>query len=219
MRIFILLFLSLNINNLHAEQRQTISFPTADGGSVEADYYPAGLHGIVLAHGAIFNKESWQSFSKQLNNKGFSVLAINFRGYGNSVSGKKPAALYEDILAGVNFLKQQKHIKKVSVLGASMGGAAAAEAAIHAKPSDIYKLILLSPANVSHPEQLKGSILFIASQDEFLRKTITAQFNAAPGPKQLRLIPGKAHAQHIFKGKQAALLSESILEFLSAAPE
>jgi hypothetical protein len=37
-----------------------VSFPTADGGTVVADFYAAsGPDAVVLAHGAAFDKASW----------------------------------------------------------------------------------------------------------------------------------------------------------------
>ena len=41
----------------------------------------------MLAHGAIFNKESWAKQAQLLAKEGFAVLAIDFRGYGKSQAG------------------------------------------------------------------------------------------------------------------------------------
>jgi hypothetical protein len=39
---------------------QEVSFPTADGGTVVAELYTAsGSEGVVLAHGAALDEESW----------------------------------------------------------------------------------------------------------------------------------------------------------------
>jgi hypothetical protein len=68
-------------------------------------------------------------------------------------------------------------------------------------------LILLSPASVYQPEKLKGVLLFIASKDEYLTKGLKSAYNKAPAPKTYKLIPGSAHAQHIFKTPQADTLT------------
>lgn len=40
------------------EAQDRVTFPTEDGGLIFADVYGTGSHGVVLAHGGRFNKES-----------------------------------------------------------------------------------------------------------------------------------------------------------------
>ncbi len=194
-----------------------VSFITDDQATIYADFQKRGGHAIVLAHGAIFNKESWGVFGRVLSDKNYSLLAIDFRGYGKSTSGKQSHGFYKDILAAIQFLKAQQGISQITVLGASMGGAAAAKASVYAQPGDIKQLILLSPASIYQPEKLKGAILFIASEDEYLVDALQALYRQAPEPKKLVLIPGNAHAQHIFKTSQAELLTKTITDFLATS--
>ncbi len=129
-----------------------VSFPTADGGVVRADLYGTGVRGVVLGHGARFDKASWGKQAEVLAKAGFRVLAIDFRGYGQSRGGDKSAPgsgeKYEDILAAVRYLRENG-AKTVSVIGASMGGGAAGTAAIHARPGEIDRLILLAAVPVA----------------------------------------------------------------------
>lgn len=192
---------------------QAVTFMTADGGSINALLFGKGHHAVVLAHGAVFNKESWGDFAAALAAQGFTAMALDFRGYGDSKPGSKPDGLYEDILAAVRYLRQHGAVK-VSVVGASMGGGAAAKASVAAKPGEIDKLVLLSPATIGRPEHLQGEILFLASQDESMAGSIKAMFEKAPDPKNLTLFEGTAHAQHIFKTEQADKLTALIIEFL-----
>lgn len=194
---------------VQAQPPQTVSFPTRDGGEIYANLYPAGKRSIVLAHGAIFNKESWEPLAQSLLENDLTVLAIDFRGYGKSRPGRQSRAMELDILAAIQFLKQSGH--NVSVLGASMGGGAAARAA---EPGAIDKLILLSPVPVAHPEKIQGNKLFIASKDEPMASQVKAQYRLAPEPKQLQLIGGSAHAQHIFKTEHGEELRKIIVDFL-----
>ncbi len=197
-----------------AQSAQSVSFTTADGGLIHATLYQSGEQGIVLAHGAVFNKESWKPLAKLLAEHGLTVLAIDFRGYGKSTPGRQGSALEQDILAAIRYLHQQLAKPSVSLLGASMGGVAAAKAAIAAEPGSIDKLILLSPAPVRHPERIQGTKLFIASKNEPLAPQVEAQYQKAPLPKQLKLIAGSAHAQHIFKTAHGEELKQIILDFL-----
>ncbi len=199
-----------------AGQASEVSFPTADGGTVYAHLHGSGPRGVVLAHGAVFNKESWQPLAEELAANGYYVLAIDFRGYGESVAGSDPRALYRDVLAGVRYLTRE-HGVEVDVIGGSMGGGAAAGAAGMSDPGEIRRLILLSGVPISNPERMQAeSILFIASEGEPMVQRVRDQYDRAADPKRLELLPGDAHAQHIFATDQAAELTALILEFLSA---
>ncbi len=208
------IFFVCSLSLANAKPFQSVSFATNDGATIFANYYPSGNHVVILAHGAIFNKESWEKLSRELTDNGLSVFAIDFRGYGQSTAGNKSNGKYLDILGAINYLQTQPDITKISVLGASMGGGAAAKASIHSKAGDISKLILLSPMPASNPEKLKGNILYIVSKKESIAKTIKQQFKKTPDPKILVEIEGSAHAQHIFKTAQAKNLTKIIVDFL-----
>jgi len=214
LRVLLIVFCFFLAESSLAEE---ISFKTADKATIYANYLPRGSHAVLLAHGAIFNKDSWGAFEQRLLDENFTILAIDFRGYNKSAKGEKSGALYEDILAGVKFLRNHKNIEKITVLGASMGGVAAAKASVYSKANSFDQLILLSPAKVFKAEALKGNKLFIASDKESLLKAIESAFNKAPEPKQLLLIKGKAHAQHIFNTPQADVLTTAIIKFLNSS--
>jgi len=211
MKYLLFLVFSLFSTGLLAKE---VSFATTDHATIYAQFQQRGPHAVLLAHGAIFNKESWGEFEQRLVQENYSVLAIDFRGYGKSTQGDQSRALYADILAAVQFLKAKQGVRQITVLGASMGAAAAAKASVLSAPGAIDQLILLSPASVYHAENLKGELLFIASEGEYLVKAVQSAFKKAPEAKQIVLIPGSAHAQHIFKTAQARLLTDHILNFL-----
>ena len=212
-RLFAIALLSL-ANMTNAADFREVSFPTADGGTVYANRYGDGERAVVLAHGKVFNKESWHAQAQHLAAEGYQVLAIDFRGYGRSTAGSEGNALDEDVLAAVRYMHEQGS-KSVSVIGGSMGGSAAARAATQAKPGEIDKLVLLSPVPIANPEAMRAhTLIYIASRDEGLTPRIRAQYQAAPEPKQIELLPGSAHAQHIFKTDQAEVLMQTILRYL-----
>ena len=198
-----------------AQAARDVSFPSADGGTVDADLYGQGTHGVVFAHGAIFNKQSWAPLAKRIAAHGYRALAIDFRGYGKSRGGRDGDALDQDVIAAIRWLHAQG-VQSVSVVGGSMGGGAAGQAATEVKRGEIDKLVLLSPMPINHPDQLKAnSILYIASRNEGLAPTVREQFAQAPQPKQLELLDGSAHAQNIFATTQAQHLSDIIVQFLT----
>jgi len=213
--LFVALILVVAGSASAQEAPAAVSYPTADGGTIHAEVYGDGSHAVLLAHGRIFNKESWEPLARRLEDAGYQVLAIDFRGYGDSAAGSGGNVLEQDILGGIRYLHERQNVAAVSVLGGSMGGGASARAAILVAPGQIEALILLSAGSVDSPDQLHaGRILFIASEDEPMTPGIRDQHAQAPDPKTLVLLPGAAHAQHIFKTDQAERLVEEILGFL-----
>jgi pimeloyl-ACP methyl ester carboxylesterase len=203
--------------------QQIVSFPTQDGGVVYADVYGDGDRGIVLAHGARFNKESWEKQARTLARSGFQVLALDFRGYGKSrgpgQADPLSAPLYLDVLAAVRYLRKRV-AHSVSVVGASMGGGAAGDASIASEPGEIARLVFLAAAPNGTAEKLKSASLFIVARDDAsgdgLRLPgIRAQYDRAPEPKELIILDGSAHAQFLFQTQQAERVMQEILRFLS----
>jgi alpha-beta hydrolase superfamily lysophospholipase len=195
-----------------------VSFPTPDGGLIYADLYGDGGRGVVLAHGAQFDKSSWEKQARVLEKAGFRVLAIDFRGYGQSRGGapsqSRYAELYIDVLAAVRYL-HENGAKTVSVIGGSMGGGAAGAAAVASKPGEIDRLVLLAPAPIDEPQKLKGRKLFLTSRGDPRADKIREEYEKAPEPKELYILDGSAHAQHIFATEQGERLMREILRFLN----
>jgi pimeloyl-ACP methyl ester carboxylesterase len=205
-----------------AMAQEHVSFPTEDGGMVYADIYGQGERGIVLAHGGRFNKESWEKQAQELVKSGFRVMAIDFRGYGQS-RGPQSKSGFEgveyDVLAAVRYL-HKTGAKTVSIIGASFGGSAAADASILAEPGEIDRLVLLAAWTGGPPEKIKGRKLFIVARDDAnddgprLPK-IRANYEKAAEPKELVILDGSAHAQFLFATDQGERLMHEIVRFLS----
>jgi len=194
---------------------QPVAFDTADGGRIVADLYGEGRDAVVLAHGARFDKESWAPLAGTLAGAGHRVLALDFRGYGQSKTGREDKALYQDVLAAVRYLRAHG-AATVSVVGASMGGGASGRAAVEARPGEIDRLVLLSPVSIQDPGAIHaGTVLYIASRDEPMAPGVKEQFARAPEPKRLELLDGDAHAQNIFPTAQGPRLTKLIVDFLS----
>ncbi len=207
-----------------AVAQKTVSFPTADGAILFADLSGSGERAVVLVHGGRFNKESWAPQARTLVANGFEVLAIDLRGYGEShgPGDKDPmgAPLEQDVLAAVRYL-HERGATSVSVVGGSMGGAAAGDASIASKPGEIDKLVILGAAPNEPAEKLKSPTLFIVARDDSngdgLRLPgIRAQYERAPEPKRLIVLDGSAHAQYLFQTDQGERVMQEILHWLSA---
>jgi pimeloyl-ACP methyl ester carboxylesterase len=203
---------------------QQISFPTQDGGVVSAHRYGEGDRAVVLAHGGRFDKESWATQAKALADAGFRVIAIDFRGYGQSRgpgdSDPLSAPLHLDVLAAVRYLRDNG-ATSVSVVGGSMGGTAAAQASVEANHGEVDRLVLLAAGGIDKPMQMQGRKLFITAREDLgpgdkpRLPRIQEQFDRAPEPKELVILEGAAHAQYIFDSEQGERLLREILRFLT----
>lgn len=199
---------------LASELPKEVSFPTRDGGQIRAHRYGDGPHAVVLAHGRVFDKESWQALASQLDLQGLRVLALDFRGYGRSTPGTEEGALWLDVVGAADYLRQQG-AQRVFALGASMGGGAVARASVESPEGTFDKVILLAAAPIEDPDRMRaGSLLFVVSREERLLPRVRQQFELAPEPKRLEILEGSAHAQHVFGTDQAEALTQLIIDFL-----
>ncbi len=112
---------------------------TAGDGQVHGWWIPAESDTasspvIVYAHGNGSNLSNLVSRFQQFHNLGFTVLAIDYRGYGQS-SGPFPneQRVYEDIEAAWQYLIQQQEIAadRIVIYGQSIGGAIALNLAVN----------------------------------------------------------------------------------------
>jgi pimeloyl-ACP methyl ester carboxylesterase len=204
--------------------QERVSFSTQDGGLVYADVYGKGERGVVLAHGGGVLKGSWEKQGRALAEAGFRSLALDFRGEGQSRGGTQTLPPDEgrhfDVLAAVRYLRKTG-AKSVAVVGASMGGDYAAEAA-EAEPDAIDRLVLLAAGAYTPLIRMRGRKLFIMSRDDVIGDNkprlhkIREQYGRAADPKEFVILDGSAHAQRIFATGQGERLMREILRFLSA---
>jgi pimeloyl-ACP methyl ester carboxylesterase len=204
--------------------QERVSFSTEDGGLVYADVYGKGDRGVVLAHAGGLTKESWKKQGRALAQAGFRSVAIDFHGEGESRGGTQTLPPDEgrhfDVLAAVRYLRKTG-AKSVAVVGASMGGDYAAEAA-EAEPEAIDRLVLLAAGAYTPLVRMRGRKLFIMSRDDIIGDNkprlpkIREQYEKAAGPKEFVILDGTAHAQRIFATDQGERLMREILRFISA---
>jgi alpha/beta superfamily hydrolase len=201
-----------------------VSFPTSDGGTIYGDLYGSGDRGVVLTHGGRFDKASWGMQAYALMKAGMRVLSIDLRGYGRSrAPGHEDifsAPLHLDVLAAVRYLRSAG-AKTVSLVGGSLGGGAAAEAALESKPGEIDRLVLLAATPDRSLATLKASKLFIMARNDTSGDGprlpgFQTRFDEAAQPKELILLDGDAHAQYLFATDHRERVMSEILRFLTA---
>ena len=212
--LFLLLLLHGN-QFIHAQSTKfnLAKFTTEDGGEIEGSLFKGSTTDIVLfAHGAVFNKESWYPMAELFQYRGISSLCIDFRGYGKSISQNNEDKFY-DILGAVDYLKS-KNYKNIYIIGGSMGGAAILNAMEKRTDPLIKKIVLLAPAGGSPLKDKDIKKLFIVSKEEPLYHRVQTLYKDSSKKKAIKIYPGKAHAQHMFKEPYGKELSNFILEFI-----
>lgn len=196
-----------------AQAYELVSFGTEDGGRIEASFFKAGSSkAVILAHGAIFNKESWYFLAEAFQRKGVAALSIDFRGYGNSRSGSSTKKMY-DILGAISYLKAQG-FTAINLIGASMGGAAVL-LALSNNSIPIDKVVLLAPAGGPAIGSTASDKLFIVSESERMFTGVMAIYAASAVPKQIEIYPGNVHAQNLFKTDNRDKLIDRITGFIN----
>ncbi|WP_223257380.1 alpha/beta hydrolase [Phormidesmis priestleyi] len=161
--------------------------------------------------------------ARRFRELGFSVLLIDYRGYGRS-EGNFPseATVYQDAQTALDYLVKERRIslKKIVVYGHSLGGAIAINLAnqnpkvagliVSSSFTSMYQMaardwkfrlfpieLILTQKfdSVGKVRSLKMPSLFIHGMDDTLIPVSIgkALYEAAPQPKQLLLIPNAGH--------------------------
>jgi alpha-beta hydrolase superfamily lysophospholipase len=164
-----------------------ISFITSDGVKIFANYYPnkESKFAGILIHMRPKTKESFDDFAKFLQEKGFTLLAIDLRGHGESIESPSGILDYtkfteeeekksiKDVEAASNFLEKEGFTKERQFLiGASIGANLAYE--FLTENESIKAVVLLSPGynyrglilDNFYKKDLDSKILVISSKDD-----------------------------------------------------
>jgi len=112
------------------------------GHSIAAVDLGLGSSGVVLAHQSQGSLCEWLPYGEVLAAKGFRVLAFDFAGSGSSTVPEQKTYV-EDVRAAVTFLREQG-VKKIVIMGASMGATMSVVAAAAIAPP-VDGVIALSP--------------------------------------------------------------------------
>lgn len=108
---------------------------------------------ILLLHGKNFSARYWMETMDFLNNKGFSVIAVDQLGFGRSSQPLSYQFTFQQLAANTKLLLDSLHIPEVIVLGHSMGGMLATRFALM-YPGRCIKLILEDPIGLEDWKRL-----------------------------------------------------------------
>jgi pimeloyl-ACP methyl ester carboxylesterase len=101
-----------------------------DGVAIAGSYWPGArpdAPAILLLHGIDSSRATFTRHALWLNGLGYGVLAIDFRGHGESGAAARTFGLYEarDAAAALAFLRAGMPARRIGLIGTSLGGAAA----------------------------------------------------------------------------------------------
>lgn len=184
---------------------------------------PQPLGTLLYLHGKGFNIGTNINQSYRFRELGFSVLLIDYRGYGRS-QGSFPseARIYEDAETAYNYLVKQRQLSpsEIFLYGHSLGGAVAVELAIaHSEAAGLIvqssftsmldmverqSLMRLFPVRLLLTQKfdslaklklLKIPVLFVhGTADPLIPAAMSNKLYAASGePKQILLVPNAKH--------------------------
>jgi len=198
---------------------------TLDSGRVVADHLGSGNRGVVLVHGGRYTRRHWGSLPLHLASDGAQVLAIDLRGYGESRRnrladiGQPEEAL--DVQAAVRWLGE-RGTRDVTVIGASLGGGAAASAALEPQRAaeTIDALVLLAPTRLVSAERIRARLLVVIGATDTtasgaLRFTGRWEdFRRGAGPREMCTVDSGAHGPELLLRGDSAQVMGVIRRFL-----
>ncbi len=137
---------------------EDLALRTADGVSISAWFVRAGDPNAVvfLLHGNAENMAGQMDLVLSYSRMGYSVLALDYRGYGKSEGQPDEQGTYMDVDAAWEYLTKRRGIARdhIVVHGRSLGGALAAYAASQYLPAGV----ILESTFTSIPD--RGAELF-----------------------------------------------------------
>ncbi len=156
--------------------------------------------GVVLAHGAAYDADSWEDQGRTLEENGVLALAVE-------------DTRSRNLRSAVEYLKEEYDVRDVVLIGASAGAGQVLQVAREA-PEEISQIILLSgTGEVSDLGEYPK--LFVASEGEGIAEEVRRMAGRAPGNQNEALIlSGDAHAQAIFQTGEGDRLMQTIAERL-----
>jgi dipeptidyl aminopeptidase/acylaminoacyl peptidase len=222
--------LSIPINNttqqtVEISEPQTIKFESADKLEIIGTFYEspkANSPAVLLLHQWQSTRKSFDEFAKQLQAKGFGVLAIDGRGFGESVkttdgktvsSSRTDDAVKEmkiDVDKAFNFLKQQKNVDatRVGIVGASYGSSLALIYA--AENKQVKAVALLSPGinyfgnmPIEPAAKTFGNrpLLLVAADDDKESAETVKKLKQSGENYELQIYPKGGHGTNLFGAK------------------
>lgn len=189
-----------------------VVFSKPGNGEVSATRYGTGDCGVVLVPQMDRDRQSWDRYARRLDDDGYQALAID-EGEERKAAG---------VAAAISYLREQRDVSSVVVVGASSGGQAVIEATADDSTA-VDGLVALSPAGGEDAASSLDlpALVLVAEDDEPAAGVAERIAASAPGESELVTYDGEAHGQALLESDHADAVRARILEFLQSvcAPE
>ena len=206
-----------------------LMFESIDGVALAGRMFgPEGAEaGIVLAHMKPADQSSWFDFADQLGGLGYRVLTFDFRGYcpggdaGCSEGKKDVAQIWQDVEGAVGLLRSEG-VRRIGLVGASMGGTASLVVAAHAGQGVDAVVTLSAPNSIEGLtagsdvlQAVTAAKLFLAGNgDATAAQAAQAFYDETLQPKRIEILATNDHGTDILQGNQSEIATKLIIDWL-----
>ena len=207
-----------------------VSFESTDGVRLAGRMFGPrnAVAGVVLAHMKPADQSSWFDFADELGGLGYRALTFDFRGYcpggaaGCSQGDADISAIWQDVAGAVELLRSEG-VRRIALVGASMGGTASLIVASQADPPIDAVITLSAPDSieglVAGPDVMQtvtGAKLFIAGNGDGTAAQIAQAFyDETLQPKRVEPLTTSDHGTDILEGNQAEIARNLITGWLA----
>jgi pimeloyl-ACP methyl ester carboxylesterase len=162
---------------------EAVSLTTSDGVALAGLYYaPSGqaAPGVLLLHQRGGRKENWTSFAQLLQKNGYAVMAVDFRGHGQSKGVVNWWGADQDVISAFDYLKTRPEVDptRLVVVGASIGTQEAITFAA-AHPDQVRGVAMMSTFDSGEIQRgmliYPGPILLMATEGDKAATQVTNQ--------------------------------------------
>lgn len=228
-----------NQTNAELSAPQTVKFMSEENVEIVGTFYEspkANSPAVVLLHQWGSNRKSYDEFAKRLQAKGFGVLAIDGRGFGESVKttdGKTVGTdrgdetvkgMKADVDNAFQFLSKQRNVdaNRIGIVGASYGSSLAI--IYGAENTKVKAVALLSPGvnyfgnlpieNAVKSYGMRPILLVAAEDDKESAETVKRLKESVPNEKyETQIYEKGGHGTGIFAAKVG--LEDLLEQFLT----
>lgn len=178
-----------------------LRIPTADGETLHGWWlpHPAPRAQVIYWHGNGGNLSLWLPVLAGLRGHGFSVMAVDYRGYGDSTGRPSESAIYRDADTVTAYFAQ--HLKRAGVPVVSWGRSLGCAVASHAAREGAFNALILESPFPDVRTLLRGNpVMFALSLFSNYRFSSADHLQTYTGP--LLVIHGDADSIIPFRNGQ-----------------
>ncbi len=186
--------------------------------NLEGRAWGSGTTYVILAHMRPADMTSWFDFARLLADEGYTAIAFNFRGYGESEGDEGEFNVAADVRGAVAAALDEG-ANDVFVIGASMGGTGAIATA--ASDNIAGTVAISAPAEFGTlrapvlVQLINGPLLLIAADEDGEAANDALDIASDKPDAEILVLPGAQHGTNLF-AEHGVEITERILEFLEA---